>query len=144
MRFQDLTGRDFTDVRFGRLHGLVVDTYCLQHPDRYCISAKSLAAHLCGLCGAIERGRSVTSPSMALQSWLDGTVDLTKPKLPAERGVITIADVENIDDPEAYETAVRAWAAAVWSAYAPLHDIARQWLDEATASGSTEHRHENQ
>ena len=27
---------------------LTVDVYCLQHPDRYCVSAKSLAAHLTG------------------------------------------------------------------------------------------------
>jgi hypothetical protein len=35
---------------------ITVDTYCMQHPDRYCVSAKSLAAHLTGLAWALERG----------------------------------------------------------------------------------------
>ena len=137
-RFQDLTGRNFADARFGRLHGMVVDTYCLQHPDRYCVSAKSLAAHLCGLCGALERGESAASPNMALRAWLDGTVALVKPQVPTERGPLTIADVDHIDDPAAYAAAVRAWATAVWSACRPLHDTARSWLDEATAMPARE------
>lgn len=29
---------------------LAFDTYCVQHPERFCRSAKSLAAHLGGLC----------------------------------------------------------------------------------------------
>ena len=140
-RFQQLTGRSFGDVRFGRLHSMVVDTYCLQHPDRYCLSAKSLAAHLCGLCWTMERGGDTGMPNMALRHWLDGTVSLVKPKLPAERGEFTIGDVDGPDDPAAFEKAVIIWAGAVWAAYEPLHTTARQWLDEAMASGPSGQRH---
>jgi hypothetical protein len=53
-----LLARDFTDAAYFRVHRMIVDTYCLQHPDRYCVSAKSLAAHLTGLCWLIEHGGS--------------------------------------------------------------------------------------
>ena len=41
------------DLAAGRL---AWDTSCGQHPDRYCVSARSLAAHLGGLCWALEYG----------------------------------------------------------------------------------------
>lgn len=134
-RFQDLGARGFGDARFGRVHRKVVDTYTLQHPDRYCVSAKSLAAHLCGLCELIERGGNPALPNMDLQRWLNGAVDIAKPALPQRRGAITIADVDGIDDPAAYVAAVDEWAAETWSAYAPLHALARDWLDRALAGG---------
>lgn len=49
----DLLARDFSNVAYFRVHRMMVDTYCLQHPERYCVSAKSLAAHLTGLCWLI-------------------------------------------------------------------------------------------
>lgn len=138
--FQTLTGRGFTDARFGGVHRMAVDTYALQHPARYCVSAKSLAAHLCGLCELIERDGNPAMPNPDLRNWLDGTVDLVKPKLPAERGRVTIGDVLAIEDAAAYRAAVSGWAEDVWAAYAPLHDIAREWLDAAMAGQGASRR----
>lgn len=132
-RFQAMTARAFEDARFGKLHSMTVDIYALQHPDKYCVSAKSLAAHLCGLCAIIERDQPPSPPNMALRAWLDGEVDFDKPDLPHERGSQTIASVADFDDPSAYEEAVWAWGRDVWAAYAPLHGLARQWLDRAEA-----------
>jgi Family of unknown function (DUF5946) len=50
----ELLARDFQEIVYWRYHRLAVDAYCLQHPLRYCESAKSLAAHLCGLCIRFE------------------------------------------------------------------------------------------
>lgn len=137
--FEQMSGRSFSDLRYGGVHRMVVDVYALQHPDRYCISAKSLAAHLCGLCELIERGGSPTLPNRALRAWLDGPSDLVKPELPAERGDITIVDVWAIEDPAAYRDAVRDWAESVWAAYRPLHAIAREWLDQALSGKDRRH-----
>jgi hypothetical protein len=142
--FQELTGRSFTDLRFGRVHRMVVDIYALQHPDRYCVSAKSLAAHLCGLCDLIERGGDPALPNMTLRRWLDGAVDIAKPDLPADRGTMTIADINTIDDPAAFADSVRKWGNVVWAAYAPLHAIARAWLDRALAEAPAKQRHGRQ
>ena len=133
----ELLGRDFSDVLYFRVHRLMVDTYALQHPERYCASAKSLAAHLSGLCSILERGGSRARGSDALRRWLDGgRADLEKPELPARRGELTIADVRGAEGPVAYDEAVERWARSTWEAYAPLHGLARSWVEAATARDS--------
>jgi hypothetical protein len=109
---------------------LTVDVYCLQHPDRYCVSAKSLAAHLTGLAWAMEHGLDEDA-LRTLQRSLDGRVDLVKPAIPRDRGSLTIADVAGAAD---YTTAVDAWARSTWDAYAALHETARAWITRAFAS----------
>jgi Family of unknown function (DUF5946) len=95
---EELVARDFTDVMYGRLHRMAVDIYCLQHPDRYCASAKSLAAHLMGLCWFMTHTGTRAIGPEALRAWLDGTPRLEKPKLPSFRGKLTIADVRAAAD----------------------------------------------
>jgi hypothetical protein len=109
---------------------LTVDTYCMQHPDRYCVSAKSLAGHLTGLCWALEYGGH-PSGLKALQRWLDGPTRIEKPELPTFRGALTVADVNGALDPEAYAAAARRWAGSTWDAYSALHLVARRWVEEA-------------
>jgi len=132
--FERLLLRDFSDVRFFRVHRTMVDAYCLQHPARYCASTKSLAAHLCGLAAAIDGGGSFAQGETALQRFLDGTSPLTKPELPARRGDVTICSLDGIDDPAAHAAAVTAWAKSVWTAHAALHTTAREWLENARAA----------
>jgi hypothetical protein len=130
-RFEGLLARDFSDARFFSVHRLFVDCYALQHPDQYCVSAKSLAAHLVGLAQIVEAGTSAATGSPDLRRWLDGRRELGKPALPEERGAITLGDLEAIEDPAAWREAVRRWANSVWAAYAPLHGLAREWLARA-------------
>lgn len=136
----EILARDFSDVTYFRVHRLMVDTYALQHPERYCASAKSLAAHLTGLCWLLERGGSRALGSEPLRRWLDGRVDLEKPALPAFRGALTIADVRAAPDAESYASAVDRWARATWEAYAPLHGRARTWIEEASSRGAARKR----
>jgi hypothetical protein len=67
--FEELTAREFMGYRYGRFHRPAVDAYCLQHPDRYCKSGKSLMAHLGGLACAF-----VSNAYAALQRSLNGKV----------------------------------------------------------------------
>jgi hypothetical protein len=107
---------------------MLVDTYCLQHPDRYCVSAISMAAHLTGLCVAVECRDREEPLNAAVQRWLSRRPRLDKPTPPDDRGNLTIADVRLTADPSQHAGAAAAWARATWSAYAPLHDIARRWI----------------
>lgn len=114
-----------------QLQRLSVDTYCLQHPDRYCVSAKSLAAHLTGLCWALEFSGHA-SGLKALQRWLDGAGRaVEKPALPLFRGDLTVADVLSATDPVEQPTAIGRWARGTWDAYSALHPVARRWVEEA-------------
>jgi uncharacterized protein DUF5946 len=111
---------------------LTIDVYCLQHPDRYCVSAKSLAAHLTGVGWALERGASEWGLG-ALRRWLDGPLPLVKPAIPERRGALTVADLAGVVDASEYLAALDAWARSTWAAYSELHDVARRWIDEAIA-----------
>jgi hypothetical protein len=127
----ELLARDFSDVAYFRVHRLLVDTYSLQHPDRYCVSAKSAAAHLTGLCWLIERGGSRAVGSESLRRWLNGPARIEKPALPAHRGKLTIAEARAAATPEAHAEAVERWARSTWDAHAALHARARAWIQEA-------------
>jgi hypothetical protein len=131
--FEQLTGRGFSEPAYGRVHRTVVDTYCLQHPEQYCASAKSLAAHLCGLGWTIEHGGH-PSGERAIRRWLNGAPPLEKPELPAKRGSITIRDVLEAPDAAAHAREVEQWARSAWEAYAALHRVARQWILQALAA----------
>jgi len=111
---------------------LSVDVYCLQHPDRYCVSARSLAAHLTGVGWAVERGGGEWGLRQ-LQRWLDTGPKLEKPALPAGRGALTIADIAGARDTDAYFATLDRWARSTWTAYSELHEIARRWIDSAVA-----------
>ena len=108
---------------------LTVDVYCLQHPDRYCVSAKSLAAHLTGLCWTLAHDGDQRGLG-ELQRWLNGRVELTKPPLPSGRGDLTIADLAAAGR-EGYRATLDAWARSTWTAYEPLHGTAEAWIREA-------------
>jgi hypothetical protein len=129
--FDEILGRDFGDVAYFRVHRMLVDTYCLQHPERYCASAKSFVAHLGGLCSILEHGASRAVGADWLRQWLDGTPSIERPAPPGTRGALTIAEVRGAADPVAHGEAVERWARATWEAYLPLHATARAWVAAA-------------
>jgi hypothetical protein len=129
--FDDLRSRQYATVGSTyQTQRVTVDTYCMQHPDRYCVSAKSLAAHLTGLCWALEYSGHPAGLK-ALQRWLDGPGRIEKPAIPSFRGGVTVADVHDAPDGDALVLALQRWARATWDAYSPLHPIARRWVEGA-------------
>lgn len=133
-RFEEFLARDFSDPLFFRTHRMFVDTYCLQHPEDFCASAKSLAAHLAGLCWILEGGAGTATGPEPLRRWLSGERRLDKPALPEQRGALTIGDLPEDGDAAAWGEAVRRWAESTWAAYAGLHDIAHAWVGQAARS----------
>jgi len=97
--FHEMVARDFSDALRFRVHRMMVDTYSLQHPDRYCASARSFAAHLTGLCAILESGASRAVGDELLRRWLDGNVRLQRPVTPRFRGELTIAHVREALEP---------------------------------------------
>jgi hypothetical protein len=118
------------DARYAGVYRLAFDAFCLQHPQRYGVSAKSYAAHLMGLCHGIEHADRPKT-YWAIPAWLNRPREIKKPPLVNERGRMTIADVAPGLSPEEHASRVRAWAESVWRAYAPQQAIAREWLKQA-------------
>ena len=115
------------DVAYGRVHRLLVDSYCLQHLEPYCRSAKSYAAHLTGLCWGMQHGGGPDGYA-AIQRWLNGAITLMKPPVLDSLGTLTLADVRTATSPAEHESRVRLWASDVWATYRSQHDLAEHWL----------------
>jgi hypothetical protein len=131
--FHELGARAAADVRFAYRRRPIVDAYCLQHPA-YILSVKSLAAHLCGLCAAMERPADPRA-ERAIWSSLRVSPTAVKPPLPACRGSLTVAGVYRAETADEFRTAADAWIADVWAAWRDHHALARQWLDYSIAGG---------
>jgi hypothetical protein len=125
--FHEFGARAALDVAFAYRRRAFVDAYCLQHPA-YIASLKSFAAHLCGLCAAVERS---DDPRAQQTIWSDLRIppDAVKPAIPSHRGTVTLVDVRGAESGEDFQAAVDAWLANVWEAWREHHDLARRWLD---------------
>lgn len=120
-RFETLSVRAASDLAYARLHRLAVDASALQHPDEYCRSAKSLAAHLTGVCAAVEQGAETDRINNDVQRWLSRNPPLERPTPPASHGTFTIGDLGTD------LAAVRTWAACVWEAWIGLPSSERSY-----------------
>jgi uncharacterized protein DUF5946 len=128
--WDEIGARAYGDPGYAASHDLAFDAYCMQHPEHYCRSAKSYAAHLTRLCCGLEQGgdRGVYA---AIQRWLNGAVVIEKPEAPGERGRMTVADLRATHNVEEHTRLAHDWAASVWEAYAAQHDMARAWMRAA-------------
>jgi len=133
--FEEVGLRAYGDARYGSVHRLVVDAYCMQHPEPYCHSAKSYAAHLTGLCCGVERGGDPTI-HQATQQWLNGRASIEKPKVLNFRGQINIAALRVASSAEEHIKLAHDWAESVWEAYSSQHELARQWVNAALSGNS--------
>ena len=133
--FDEVLAREFGDYRYARLHRLTVDVYSLQHPAEYMRSAKSYAAHLTGICAALEDDGAAET-NRAIQRWLNGPHVFSRPGDPAprQRGLLTILHVHGATDPEDHLRRIREWAESTWAAWSGYHHVARRWVEEATAT----------
>ena len=134
--FEEILAREFSDYRYGRIHRLTVDAYSLQHPDKYMRSGKSFAAHLTGICAALEREDALTL-NQAVQRWLSTNPQVEKPAhLPERRGNLTITYIHSAADADEHIERVREWARDVWGAWAEHHDLARRLIGVATSQNN--------
>lgn len=105
---------------------MLVDAYAMQHPEEYGVSPKSYIRHLFALLALLEHpgderfywatpesGPPIPAPP--------------KPPLLTNRGAVTVAHPLGAVDDAAYQAAVQGWAEAVWAAYAPQHQLARDY-----------------
>ena len=130
--FEEILAREFSDYRYGKIHRLTVDAYSLQHPEAYMRSGKSFAAHLTGMCAALEY-EDTPALNRAVQKWLSGNPKIDKPAHPPDqRGNLTITYIHSAADADEHTQRVREWARDVWSAWSEHHDLARGLIKKAT------------
>jgi hypothetical protein len=128
LRFQALGLERFDDSELASDWRLVVDCYAVQH-DKYIRSGRSCAAHLTGVCIALERGGDA-GLLRAVQEWLSRTREVATPAAPTARGAVSIDDVIAAAPEERHDVVLR-WAASAWAAWGEHHALARGWIAAA-------------
>ena len=128
--FNQITAQSFSDAAHFAVHRAAVDCYALQHPEYFCASAKSYAAHLSGLCVAVEYNGSL-EVNAAIQRWLSGPIKLLKPAVLIKRGDITVTHLQAATDVQDHIQRVHDWCRAVWLAYHDLQATARSYVEAA-------------
>lgn len=132
--FEEVIAREFSDYRYGRIHRLTVDAYSLQHPDKYMRSGKSFAAHLTGICAALEHQQDAPALNQAVQKWLSTNPQIEKPpRIPEKRGALTIAYILDASNADEHTGRVREWAKDVWAAWSEHQGLARSLINDAMA-----------
>jgi hypothetical protein len=130
--FEDVLAKEYENaVLFGQVHQLTVDAYAVQHaggrhPD------KSVCVHLVGLLLALDQDVAM-SRIPALRQRLAARASWPHLEPPAARAALTVEDVARAASPAEHAERVRAWAGAVWRAWAPHHDAARSLLRDLDA-----------
>lgn len=128
--YGNVLAKEYSDVRYGSVHALTVDAYALQHPGTPSPQTiQSAAVHLISLYLSLEEGLGPRDAARAKQlakdrlreefRWLDP---------PADRGGVTVVDVEEARDAEEHEERVEEWARSVWDAWSPHHKTVREWV----------------
>ena len=128
--YDDYVFHAYLEPRLAVLHSVVFDTYCMQHVETHCNSAKAYAVHIAGLCCAVEY-ESDPLLYMAIPRWLNTNAELKEPTLLKQKSHLTIFDVHAAVTLDARVEIVHAWAADVWQLYADEHEIVRTWIKAA-------------
>jgi hypothetical protein len=114
-------------VELGRWHQLLVDTYAAQHAGPLTPRIGTAFA-LIGLQLTLEDGLDGLRVREAHQRLAAASKDWPTFSPPASRGRLTIFDLAMARSPEDHVARLRAWAAAVWAAWAGSHDAVRALL----------------
>lgn len=128
--FEEVLALEYSDLAYGAVHLLTVDTRALQHSEDH--GPRSNAFHLLRLCVLLERGgapRIGWNPQW-LKAQIGNTHGLPFLEAPENRGEMTIADVHGAVTPEEHAERVWRWARSVWEAWSDYHEWVRQWLRE--------------
>jgi hypothetical protein len=133
-RYNELLALEYSSPQLMRWHRLTVDSYTAQHPGvEGRRSSQSVWLHLIALCLALEHDLADARIRQVLGKLADGRsyAWLEPPPLATAPGV---SDLLAASETAAYPGRVRAWAQAVWFAWAPHHEAIRREAAAALTS----------
>lgn len=129
--------REYGDAQLLITHRFGVDAYAVQHPggtDRQ--SIQSVALHLVRLGLSLDRDLSpdeVNGIAVRLGKVKQGFTWL---RPPADRGAVTVADVDAARSTKAHAEAVRRWARSAFDASREHHAQIIAWIEALDRSDS--------
>ncbi len=126
--YGEVLNREYSDIRYYRLHRLTVDAYAVQHPgEPNPQSIQSVALHLISLYCVLERSVEPTKATSIMQraSKKKGHFFWLNP--PDSRGDLTVAAVGSARSPGEHVDFIRSWAESAWNAWSIHHEQVEQW-----------------
>jgi hypothetical protein len=128
--YGDILANEFGEFGYPDCHRLTVDTYAVQHPGTPSRqSVQSVCGHLVSLHLVLERGLDSNQATGELRSVVGRSRAFTWVVPPVPAGWLTVLDVRGAPDLAEHERRVRLWAASVWNAWAPHHEMVRRWAN---------------
>lgn len=112
------------------IHQVAVDAYAAQH-CKVGVPNIGLAFALIGLCLLLEHGYTGKQVQEAHKRLAEASKDWPTFVIPEHRGLMTVADALHASLGADRDSAIIAWAASVWSAYAKEQEYVRRTLREA-------------
>ena len=132
--FGEVSGKEYGDFRYARVHRLTVDAYCAQHPGEPSPQAvRSVAVHLVGLLLQMERDldpEELYAVHKRMSSLAkEGKKEVFWIEPPTFFGEPTILYVLGAKGPDEHAERVHEWARSVWEAWSPHHETVRRWAE---------------
>jgi hypothetical protein len=126
--FGEILSREYSDIRYARVHHLTVNAYAAQHPGTPSPrSITSAAVHLIGLHLILDRAYDPVRATRAMQRAASRKTAFRWLPPPVSLGEMTVLDVRGVEDPPEYARCVEQWTRSVWAAWAPHHATVRAW-----------------
>lgn len=134
--YGELLAREFGDPAYGWLHRQTADAYAAQHPG---VDGRrqrqSVALHLIALCHWLEHRLGGSAINVITRQLAASNEAWPWLKPPRAYGM-TVVDVLAATSRDEHTTLSRMWAASVWGAWSPHHELVRRWAaDSLRADG---------
>lgn len=130
--FDQILAREYSDLNYGKVHLLTVDSYILQHSEDH--GPRSNAFHLLRL-GWLLLGSGnphiTQKESGPIPFMLQGYRDFPFLEPPENRGDVTALDALAATNPKEYAETARRWGWSVWNAFNRHHEWAKKKLRKA-------------
>ncbi|HSR49468.1 MAG TPA: DUF5946 family protein [Acidobacteriota bacterium] len=127
--FGEVLAREYSDLKYRKVHRLTVDAYAIQHPGQpsdQCI--RSVALHAISLCAIFEQDIDLNQATQIIQKAALDKERFVWLTPPTSMGPMTIADIHPAQDAQEHARLVRQWAESAWSAWSEHHPTFRRWL----------------
>jgi hypothetical protein len=130
--FGEVLAREYSDLRYHKVHRLTVDAYALQHPGQPSPqSIQSVTLHAISLCAVLEEGVALHQATAIIQQATQDKSRFEWLPPPPSMGTLTVADVYLAADAHEHARLVRRWAESAWAAWEMHHATIRRWLSES-------------
>ena len=133
--YGELLAWQYSDISYGKVHRLTVDTYAIQHPgDQHDQRARqSVSVHLASLYLIFIKNYNYTAATKAISAIIQQhRSKFPSLPIPEQLGQLTVQDVLKTKNSKQYQSVVERWAKASWEAWETQHPYIEQLVNNTS------------